>query len=89
MNCFKKVVLFLKVIVCLLAQQRFGKIKIGFIPKNKQYQEQQRMYLKRKHANSVFCVIGYKVDLYFHDYKLAIEVHEFNHCDGNIDKETK
>ena len=26
MNCFKKVVLFLKVIVCLLAQQRFGNV---------------------------------------------------------------
>ena len=32
-------------------------------------------------------VIGYRVDLYFHDYKLAIEVDELVHNDGNIDYE--
>ena len=32
-------------------------------------------------------VLGYKDDLYFHDYKLAIEVDKFGHSDRNIDCE--
>ena len=30
-------------------------------------------------------VWDYKIDLYFHDYKLAIEVDEYGHSDRNID----
>ena len=26
-------------------------------------------------------VLGYKIDIYFHDYRLAIEVDELVHCD--------
>ena len=33
--------------------------------------------------------MGYKVDRYFHDYKLAIEVDEYDHCNRNIDYEIK
>ena len=36
-----------------------------------------------------YCVLGYRIDLYFHNYMLAIEVDEFNHCDRNIDYEIK
>ena len=36
-----------------------------------------------------YSVLGYKIDLYFHDYKLAIEVDEKGHSDGNIDHEIK
>ena len=32
---------------------------------------------------------GYKIDLYFHDYKLAIEVDEKGHKERNIDHEIK
>ena len=32
-------------------------------------------------------VLGYKNDLYFHEYKLATEVDELGHNDGNIDYE--
>ena len=32
-------------------------------------------------------VLGYRIDLYFHDYKLAIEVDEKVHQDRNIDHE--
>ena len=32
-----------------------------------------------------YCVLGYRIDLYFHNYKSAIEVDEFNHCDRSID----
>ena len=32
-------------------------------------------------------VLGYRIDLYFHKYKLAIEVDELGHNDRNIDYE--
>ena len=30
-------------------------------------------------------ILGYRIDLYFHDYKLAIEIDENGHSDRNID----
>ena len=30
---------------------------------------------------------GYRIDLYFHDYRLAIELDEFGHCDRDIEYE--
>ena len=32
-----------------------------------------------------YSVLGYRIDLYFHEYKLAIEVDELGHNDRNID----
>ena len=34
-----------------------------------------------------YTVLGYRIDLYFHKYKLAIEVDELGHNDRNIDCE--
>ena len=34
-----------------------------------------------------YSVLGYKIDLYFYDYKLEIEVDELGHGDRNIDYE--
>ena len=34
-----------------------------------------------------YSVLGQKIDLYFHEYKLAIEVDELGHNDRNIDYE--
>ena len=34
-------------------------------------------------------VLSYRIDLYFHDYKLAIEVDENEHSDRNIGHEIK
>ena len=34
-----------------------------------------------------YTVLGYRIDLYFHKYKLAIEVDELGHNDRNIDYE--
>ena len=34
-----------------------------------------------------YSVLGYKIDLYFHEYKLAIKVDEWGHNDRNIDYE--
>ena len=36
-----------------------------------------------------YYVLGYKIGLYFHDYKLAIEVDEFGHSDRNGVNERK
>ena len=32
-----------------------------------------------------YSVLGYRIDLYFHDHKLTIEVDEKGHKDRNID----
>ena len=34
-------------------------------------------------------MVGYRIDLYFHDYKLAIEIDENGRSDRNIDYEIK
>ena len=34
-------------------------------------------------------VLGYKIDLYFHDYKLVTEINENEHINRNIDYEIK
>ena len=34
-----------------------------------------------------YSVLGYRIDLYFHKYKLAIEVDELGHADRNISNE--
>ena len=34
-------------------------------------------------------VLGYRIDLYFHDYKLAIEIDDNAHSDRNTDYEIR
>ena len=34
-----------------------------------------------------YSVLGYRIDLYFHEYKLAIEIDELGHNDRNINDE--
>ena len=36
-----------------------------------------------------YSVLGYRIDLYFHDHKLTIEVDEKGHKDRNIDHKIK
>ena len=36
-----------------------------------------------------YSVLSYRIDLYFHEYKLAIEVDELGHDDGNTYHEIK
>ena len=36
-----------------------------------------------------YTVLNYRIDLYFHKYKLAIEIDELSHNDRNIDYEIK
>ena len=40
-----------------------------------------------EHMQTQYNVLGYRIDLYFHDFKLAIEVDERGHKDRNIDHE--
>ena len=42
---------------------------------------------KGENMQTRYSVLGYKIDLYFHEYKLAIEVDELGHNDRNIDYE--
>ena len=34
-------------------------------------------------------VLGYEIDIYFHDYKLAVEIDEYNHEDRDISSEVE
>ena len=36
-----------------------------------------------------YAVLGYRIDLYFHDYKLVKKVDKKSHKDRNIDNETQ
>ena len=36
-----------------------------------------------------YSVLGYRIDLYFHKHKLAIEVDELGHADRNLNNETE
>ena len=36
-----------------------------------------------------YTVLGYRIDLYFYEYKLAIEIDELGHNDRNTDYEIK
>ena len=37
--------------------------------------------IEGENIQTQYCVLGYRIDLYFHDYKLAIEVDEKGHKD--------
>ena len=58
------------------------------ILKNKQ---QRRRNLKDafegENMQTQYSVLGYRIDLYFHEYKLAIKVDELGHNDRNINDE--
>ena len=36
-----------------------------------------------------YIVLGYRIDLYFHDYNFEVEIDENGHSDRNINHETK
>ena len=36
-----------------------------------------------------YSVLGYRINLYFHEYKLATEVDEFWHADRNLNNEVE
>ena len=40
-----------------------------------------------ENVQSQYTVLGYRIDLYFHKYKLSIEVDELGHNDRSVDYE--
>ena len=42
---------------------------------------------KVENMQTQYTVLNYRIDLYFHNYKLAIEIDELGHNDRNIDYE--
>ena len=44
---------------------------------------------EEENIQTQYSVLGYRTDLYFHEYKLSIEVDELGHADRNINKEIK
>ena len=42
---------------------------------------------ERENMQTQYSVLSYKIDLYFHDYRLAIEIDEKGHKDRNINHE--
>ena len=45
--------------------------------------------LKGEDIRIQYTVLGYRIDLYFYEYKLAIEIDELGHNDRNTDYEIK
>ena len=44
---------------------------------------------KGEYVRIQYTVLGYRINLYFYEYKLAIEIDESDHNDRNIDYEIK
>ena len=44
---------------------------------------------KGEYIRVQYTVLGYRIDLYFYEYKLAIEIDELGHNDRNTDYEIK
>ena len=42
---------------------------------------------KGEDMQTLYTVIGYRIDFYFHKYKLAVEVDELGHVDRNLNNE--
>ena len=42
---------------------------------------------EEENIQTQYSVLGYRVDLYFHEYKLAIEVDELGHNNRSINNE--
>ena len=69
------------------------KRNLGFTLHNAINTKEQRIINSIKDAfegedmQTQYAVMGYRIDLYFYEYKLAIEVDELGHNDKNIDYE--
>ena len=55
--------------------------------KEKTVLESIKNALKGEDMQTQYSVLGYRIDLYFHKYKLAIEVEELGHADRNLSDE--
>ena len=44
---------------------------------------------KEENSQAQYIILSYRIELYSHDYKLAIEIDENRHSDRNIDYKRK
>ena len=44
---------------------------------------------EEENMKTQYNILGYRIDLYFHNYKIAIEIDKNGHSDGNIDYDLK
>ena len=51
--------------------------------------ESRRDTFKGEDIQIQYIVLDYRIDLYFYEHKLAIEIDELGHSDRNTDYETK
>ena len=59
----------------------FNQIKINANKNNE--------FISRRDGQTQYDVLSYRIDLYFHDYKLAIKTGQNGHIDRNIDYERR
>ena len=78
----------------ITAAHRF-RIRLGFKQFDVVFTKEQSVVSKIKipfeveNIQTQYSVLGDMIDLYFHSHKLAIELDENDHSDGNIDYEIK
>ena len=69
--------------------------RLGFKKYDVNLTEEQSVLAKIKslleggNMQTHYSVLGYRIDLHFHDYKLAIEIDENGHSNKNINYEIK
>ena len=59
------------------------------ITKEQSVQWNMKSLFEGENMQTQYSVLGYRIHLYFHDYKLEIEIDENDHSDRNIDYELK
>ena len=88
---FLRIDLALKIIMgCRTDKSCSSKRNLGFKLHDVIHAKEQRVISSKKDAfegedmQTQYSVLGYRIDLYFHKYKLAIEVDELENADRNI-----
>ena len=88
---FLRIDLALKIIMgCRTDKSCSSKRNLGFKLHDVINAKEQRVISSKKDAfegedmQTQYSVLGYRIDLYFHKYKLAIKVDELGHVDRNI-----
>ena len=70
------------------ARLRFKQYDV-ILTKKQSMLKKTKSSFEAKNVKTRYCLLGYRIDLYFHDYRLAIEIDENGHSDKNIDYEIR
>ena len=62
---------------------------MSIITKKQSVPTKRKISFEVENMQTQYSMLGYRTDLYFHYYKLAIQTNETDHSDGNIDYEIK